>query len=404
MTSTTTPVIAGFNAGIKVTIRADLYPTFQNMQQLAVQGNHWARLSVGYLKSLSANQFKDNVFVKDNGRLEQYGEYTIILPGCRASFHKNDKGEFFIYALEADANYSDLQQAQKKPGLYRVQKTNGDKWSSILVEDGKITPDKNNTVVIADRRISVEDALEDAPDAVGSSGLTSGNDLESSGFNLHFTPGKGRIGGLRNIRQAKNSDTDPDLHESALLLARAMKKSMHVKGVKWVSEAGGSGVLTQAMRILKDQNIKFSDTGHCVFYDSITTNLVKAETLARDIGLKAERVTHKKNLFNPNQFIGSGIGGGYITAYQRYRKDDKYTVLKLGTDVVKETSAHKGLLATFGVTGAAVTSALGLSAGAIALPASIAFAAAYLPQIIEAGTSIAEANFPKQVKKIKGKF
>lgn len=88
----------------------------------------------------------------------------------------------------------------------------------------------------------------------------------------------------------------------------------------------------------------------------------------------------------------------------RYRNDDKYTALKLGADVVKETSAHKGLLATFGVTGAAVTSALGMSVSAIALPAGIAFAAAYLPKIIEAGTSIAEANFPQQVKKIKGKF
>lgn len=401
---TTSKSIAGFNAGIKVTIRADLYPTFQNMQQLAVQGNHWARLSVGYLKSLASGQFKNNVFVQDNGRLEQHAEYTIILPGCRASFHKNDKGEFFIYALEADGNYSELQKNQERPGLYRVQKGSGDKWQSTFIDDGNISSDKNNTVVIADRRRKVEDAAEDAPNAVGSSGLTSGHDLESNGFNLHFTPGAGRIGGLRNIRQAKNSDTDPGLHESALLLARSMKKSMHVKGVKWVSDAGGSGVLTQAMRILKDQNIKFSDTGHSVFYDSITTNLVKAETLARDIGLKAERVSHKKNLFNPNQFIGSGIGGGYITAYQRYRKDDKYTALKLGTDVVKETSAHKGLLATFGITGAAVTSAFGLSTGAIALPAGIAFAAAYLPQIIEAGTSLVEANFPKQVKKIKGKF
>jgi hypothetical protein len=398
------PVVAGFHAGIKVTIRPDLYPVFQNMQQLAVQGNHWARLSVSYLKSLSSGQFKNNVFVQDNGRLEQHEEYTIILPGCRAAFRKNEKGEFFIYALEADSNYSELQRSQTKPGLYRASRANDERWSAILVEDGKIQSDKNNTVVIADRYTSVDDALKYAPDAASSSGLTTGRILESDGFNLHFTPGKKRIGGLRNIHQAVNSDTDSDLHESAILLARAMTKSIHVKNVNWVSEGGGSGVLTQAMRILRDQNIRFADSGHAVFFDGITTNLVKAESLAREIGLKAERVTHKKNLLNPNQLIGSGFGGGYVTAYMRYRKDDKYTALKFGSDVVKETSAHKGVLATFGVTGAAVTSALGMSAGAIALPAGIAFAAAYLPKIIEAGTSIAEANFPQQVKKIKDKF
>lgn len=406
MTNNSNPVVVhGASAGIPVAIKPELAPVYRNMERLAKQGNHWARLCVYHLQSLSSNQFKNNVFVHDNGRLEQFGEYTMILPGCRASFRKNQKGQFYIYALEADANFLELQKQGKAPSLFRVAKSDKKSWDLEFIPNGDIKHEKGRIVAISDQQRLISEATNSCARAIGGAPIGGGSYVSKlNGFDMHFTPGKHKIGGLRNIGQARNAATSRDLHESALLLANTMERSRKVNGVSWISDNGGSGVLTQAMRILKDKKISFKDTGHHAFFSNLTTDLVTIEQLARDLEISFSRTTHKRNFLHPDQLIGAGVLSGYRASWNRFRKDKNHSVLKLGTDTVKETSGFSSAAGTLGLSSAAVAAAFGVSASSIALPAGIAFAVAIGPKIFKAGSALAEAWMPNQYDKIKGKF
>lgn len=368
MSSVPVKTIAGLNAGIRVTIKSDLYPLFQSMQSAARQGSHWARICVEHLESLSSGHIKTGVYVQGNANQEEFGEYTIILPGCKASFRKNNTGAFYIYSLEADANYTELQRGEERPGLYNVKKKD-DKWDAELATNGRIQERKNNVVTISDQLESVSDAAKLAPGAIADSGQASVSALASNGFDLHFTPGGHRIGGLRNLKQAYTAETDAGLHESALLLAGTMESSLKIKDVTWVSERGGSGVLTQAMRILKDRGVNFKDSGHKAFFSKLQTNLGSAEQLARDIGIGFDGKSHSKELINVNQLLGSGLFGGFVNPVKRYRKDDKYTALNMVSDIWSEGIAHKQTVGAVLGTGAVVT---GLQTSALGLGAALA--------------------------------
>lgn len=406
MTSNSNPIVVhGASAGIPVSIKTELAPVYRNMERLAKQGNHWARLCVYHLQSLSSNQFKNNVFVHDNGRLEQFGEYTMILPGCKASFRKNQKGQFYIYALEADSNYMDLQKSGGAPGLFEINRSGQSDWSSTFSPNGNIKKEKGRVVTVSDRERELSTAVINGARAAGSAPIGGGSYITKlNGFDLHFTPGRNKIGGLRNITQARNAAIDPELHESALLLARTMENAKQITGVSWISEGGGSGVLTQAMKILKDKKISFKDSDHHAYFNGITTDLLVAEQLARDLDLKFTRSTHKRNLLHPSQLIGAGVLGGYRASLDRFRQDKKHTVLKVGTDVVKETSAFTSAAGTLGLSGAAVAAAFGVSASSLVLPAGIAFAVAMGPKILKTGSTLVEAWLPNQYEKLKGKF
>ncbi|HWV14675.1 MAG TPA: hypothetical protein VN030_04525, partial [Cellvibrio sp.] len=281
-------------------------------------------------------------------------------------------------------------------------------WQATIIPNGFIEKRGVNIVSIADTYMEVKDALENVSDAIGNSGHagTGGRTLKSNGFDLHFTPGEKRIGGLTNIQQAYNAATDTSLHESAILLARTMENARSIKGVAWVSQSGGLGVLTQAMRILNDKGVDFKESEHFVFFSNPTTNLTKAEQLARNIGIAVDRKSHSKNLLNIEQLFGRGFLGGLAAGIQRYRSDKKYTALKLGVDAYKEVSEHKAIVGMFGVTGSAVAAALGSSVMAASLPAGIALAVALEvgPKVLGVGGATMQAYFPKQYKKLTDHF
>ncbi|MES2824593.1 MAG: hypothetical protein V4732_13395 [Pseudomonadota bacterium] len=370
MSSVPVKTIAGLNAGIRVTLKYDLFPLYNAMKERAKAGNHWARICVNELESLSSGHVKNNVYVQGNGRHEEFGEYSVILPGCRASFRKNNTGAFYIYSLEVDGNFTELQRDKKKPGLYNVKKDNK-KWNAELETQGKIKERKNNLVTISDQINNVDFAAILAPQAMTESGRATTGFLESNGFDLHFTPGKKRIGGLANLKQAYNAETDASLHESAILLAGTMESARNIKDVTWVSERGGSGVLTQAMRILKERGVNFSASGHKAFFSNLQTNLGNAEGLARNIGIGFDGKSHSKEMINVNQLLGSGLFGGFVNPVKRFIKDDKYSALNCISDMGKEAGSHKELYGK--VTGAAGV-VLGLKTAGVGLGTAMAVA------------------------------
>lgn len=68
-----------------------------------------------------------------------------------------------------------------------------------------------------------------APQAMIESDQVSASALTSNDFDLHFTPGKKCIGGLRNLQQAYKAETDASLHESAILLADTMASARTIE-------------------------------------------------------------------------------------------------------------------------------------------------------------------------------
>ena len=286
-------VVAGNSAGIKVTATPQIASAYSNLQRLAKQGNHWARICVENINSLSSGHFKNNVFVQSDG-LGKFPEFSMILPGLIIQLRKRSNSDYVIFNIGMDSNYQSLQKTFKKPGLFKVKKIEG-KLAATFMPDGNILADKNRVVTISDQHESPEKAAINSQSAASNSPMAA--HASRGGFDMHFTPGTFNIGGLKRLDQARNADTCPELRESALILAKTMQDARKTEGVNWISQGGGSGVLTQAMRILKEQGADFKKAEHYVFFSDLTTNLVKAESLARDIGMKFERQTKSINYF-----------------------------------------------------------------------------------------------------------
>ncbi|MFA7554495.1 MAG: hypothetical protein WCY88_09625 [Spongiibacteraceae bacterium] len=174
-----------------------------------------------------------------------------------------------------------------------------------------------------------------------------------------------------------------------------------ISGVAWISERGGSGVLTQAMQILKERNVNFKASDHHVFFSQPTTNLVKAETLARDVGLSFSRSTHKTNKLNPNELIGGlNVAGDFVGIYQRFRADEDYSAVNMGVDMAKSTGGSWQAITTVSASSAAVTAAMGLGGTAVALPAAIAVASA----MAGTGHALFKAWLPQRYRSLVSKL
>ena len=384
-----------------VAIAPEYAATYANIKAMA-KSSYAAFIVKRELEALLGNGFKDSVYTTTEVGNGGYATYKMVLPGCVAYFHKNAQGCFYIYHLEANFEYLDLQRKGAKPGLHRVE--NKDRqWMTEFAENGQIKTSPGRVVAISDSGSSLEEAvgavvpvITSAPE-IGESKKA----LKLDGFDLHFTPGKTRFGGMRNRIQAAQPETTSSLNESALLLANTMQYAVKTKMVSWITQGGGSGIMTQALQILKDKNIDFSGTEHQIFFSGITTNLVKAEQLARDLGLETGRLTHSRNPLNLNQLLGPGLLNGYAAAWQRYRQEKAHTTLKFSADIVRETSQLTSVPALFGLSASA---ALGVPAAALAMPAGVMFMIAAGPKILSGGNKLFEAWFPEQYRKLSGKF
>ena len=251
-------VIAGQHSGKSVKITPTAKLVYDQLVKLARDGNnYWAEITVKAINELAAGRLhQSNIFVKP-GAVHRNGteEFVMILPGCKVICEKLDADGFKILHFEADIQYGEAIESGGAPGLYTATHRGNNEWDAELEIHGRIKEEKNRMVAISDSgykepaRAATVAALRvaEAPFTGGSSMV---ND---DGFDLHFTPGEKRLGGLRNYRNAIRVNQYTELNESALLLARTMYQAKDIKGVRWVSEEGGSGVLTQAMTILAGQ-------------------------------------------------------------------------------------------------------------------------------------------------------
>ncbi|QKX15814.1 hypothetical protein [Microbulbifer sp. YPW1] len=392
-------IIAGKSAGKKVSITPQAEPVYKEIRNLAKQGNYWAQITVNALHQLASGRLhQDNIFIKP-GPVHRGGEeeFVMILPGCKVTVEKQSKDAFKIVYFEADAGYAELQQKENTPGIYEALYTREEVWTSVKSKAGKISPQKGRLVAVCNSGYPDPNkaARATAPKVASShySTETGESTLRKTNFDLHFTPGKKKIGGLINLKDARNPSAKSDIHASALLLSRAMYQSRKVDNVKWIAEYGGSAVLTQAMKILASQGVKLPK--HSIFLYEPKTSQVEVLNAARAIN-----VTIGRKLSRISPINLSAVFGQPAASVNRISNEKDYKIRRAIGD-----SVQMGALFTGGLTFAgAVAGYAGINIGVIAGTVGTAGAASipalgvFLTAVSKAAPYIKEVNtFTKTV-------
>lgn len=392
--------IAGKHSGNLVTCSPSAQPIYDLLEHKAKCGNHWARITVSGLQSLCAGRMHlNNVFIKPATNIA-YGhdEFFLVLPGCKATVEKQSNGQFRVLHIEVDASYGALQKEGKKPGLWHVKKSDSG-WRASYVKNGYIKGKDHRVIAITDSGHSDIDSVleESVPHVINAPVSDSEITLNNTGFDMHHTPGDGIIGGMLNARQAAMAERDPNLHESAVILAKTMFSAREIKNVRWLSVRGGSGVLTQAMQILVDQGVTLNK--HYVQFSAPTTSLNKAVFLAQRLELsKLRNYHHNRKLLDPHQALGGGLLSNYMVPYQRLRHENDYGGLKFVGDLYRGTNAIKAA----GATTMAVGAAAGITSG-VSIPTALMFIGA-LAGTASLAPKLTEAYLPRLHGKVKEKF
>ncbi len=401
MSANNSPVIAGKTSGIPIEATPQAQLVFKNLERQAPK-NYWAHMIVNGINALCSGQMSvNNVFIKEQAYSKgaKGSEFYVVLPGCTASMKKLSTGRYKLLHMTADMNYFDGQKKALKPGTYTAIKDDQD-WSTKFIPTGNISQKEDRVVAITDGIYNEpDDAASQCEGFIVNSPVSGGEyTIYKNGFDMHFTPGTGRIGGLSNLKQAFNSENSPGLHESAYLLAKTMQDAKDIDGVRWIAERGGSGVLTQAMRILADKGVTLEK--HTVFLSNPHTQQHKIIELGSKLNLRTARNISINNTIHPSELVGGvffGVGG-YYTATKRLQFENNYTKLNFVGDIAKETVNLKGA----GGTGIAIGAAMGISLG-VTLPAVFAFVGA-VGASMGVSSKLAETFIPRLFNKMKGKF
>ena len=401
-------VIAGQHSGKPVKITPTAKPVYDQLVKLARDGNnYWAEITVKAINELAAGRLhQSNIFVKP-GAVHRNGteEFVMILPGCKVTCEKLDADGFKILHFEADINYGELIESGKKPGLYKASKVN-DIWQAEFRENGLIEHKEDRLVAISDSGYdSPMSAADVAAPRIGEAPHVGGLRVNTKGFDLHFTPGEKCIGGLKNYRNAIRVNQYTELHESALLLARTMYDAKKVEGVTWVSEDGGSGVLTQAMTILASQGVQLP--GHVVFMFNPTTSPNTAVKAAHSLGVLLDRKFIKTR---PINIVGNR--DHLEMNWNRWKSEnDRLTALQAGVDAFAYGKSLQGIIMTgatiaagvAGVAGVSLTAPAALTTFLTVIGGAVA-AGKGAGTVASVGNDLVRTLLPKHHDKLKGKF
>lgn len=391
--------IAGRHTGKPITITPQAEPIWNELVKLANAGNYWAQLTVRGIEQLAAGRLsQNNIFVKP-GSVHRGGteEFVVILPGCKVTAEKLPNDSYKLLLFEADLHYGQLIEQGMAPGLYQVEKE--DSWKSRLRIDGKIEKANHRVVAISDSGYEdPEEAAQTAAISIVDSPVSGGAyTLSDTGFDLHFTPGENKIGGLKNYKKALRPLKDQDLHNSAMLLARVMYMAKDQKRIRWIAEYGGSAVLTQAFKILSDRKIKLNQ--HTAFLVRPTTS--PHEAIKAVHAVEGVILDRKFSAIEPLNYIGNRDGLAVVK--ERRKREIDYTWKMAATDRVLAGTNINGAIG-FVAGGAAL---MGL---AVSVPATCAFltvlggAAAVTAKAGVLGKMAMESWAPRKYNELKSKL
>lgn len=344
--------ISGAKAGRNVRCSPQALSTYNELVAMSAS-NYWAGMIVRGIKGLSCGRLHmDNIYVEQARNISHgNGLFYAILPGVRATFEELNDGSYQLMFLKPDRAYFEKQRQESKPGLWKFDSSLSDQGT--FRPEGQIENRPCRPVTITDQiHGSAADAAHSAQEAISQVNSSIRDVSQSSGFDLHFTPGKNHIVGLKNANASLNAESGREIIESATLLANTMYKARNIEGVVWCSDWGGSAVLTRALQILKKQEFKFTKA-HSVFLHRPTTPSSKTLELAGELGLKLAGNGGTKQGLRINEIRGNHL-------------DDKVTFASVlaatsfGASAVGAVGTFAALSPLTAITGAGVT-ALGVA-------------------------------------------
>lgn len=392
-------VIAGTQSGAIVELNRTQTQFYNNLLKLKRQGNYWAALIIKELQSLSSGHIKRNVFVNPQTLSTPYTSFEMLLPGCRASVLKCTSGKYLVWKMKLDDKYTTLQSEGVKPGLYHVSKSENH-WKSSFKESGEISSLNYPVISISDGSGNLTTAASDCANHLSKSSQIGSLPLQKEGFDMHYTPGES-IGGLKQINQALFAGSHSSIRESAQLLAYTMERAKNTDTVLWLTQAGGSGVLTQAMEILRSRGIRFDENNHRVYFSHPTTSYVVAQNLAMELGMKFDRDNLSIHPFNLNELVGGMcVLGSYVAGYQRVKNDPEYNALNYGVDSLKGVSRNWQAISLTAGCATAVSAVLNAGGSAVAIPAVITAATA----TAGLGKTLFQQWLPERYRRFVGKL
>jgi len=268
----TMPIISGKHGGKIIRCKHEIYPVYEELLKMSQAGNYWAGVTIKGLETLTHGKINNrNIFVRLNRAYTKPGtshkdEFLIMLPGITTVVERIPNDEYIMNYVKLDTAYFERMKDSQEPGLFLVHKNNGS-WDAKKARDNlvkEISEKEERLVSISDG--GYKDYSEAADHSARVLSRIPGEKpdrLARNGFDMHYTPHHSTFGGLANYYQATRPLIDSEASPSAIVLAETMKNAQDTKYVQWVSEFGGSTVLTQAMAILVDQGVTLPE--HNIF-------------------------------------------------------------------------------------------------------------------------------------------
>jgi len=313
---------SGRNAGKRINIEPGIQSTYDDLIKAADRNNHWAKIAVKMIHGMSSERDNSQYVYIRPGPIVTRGreEFFVTLPGCKATIERRSNDQYYLMDLTFDDTYSEINNLTQATGLHKAKKSDGNNdWGSTFYKNGQTDASGNGIRIAAITDGNHEDAekaaqtiaasIAKAPDAPSEKNFTE--------MDVHYTHGTGKHGGLLNRKMAINPLNNDKIHGSAILLAKSMMSAKD-KNITWVSEKGGSAVLTQALEIVSNNNVRLEK--HNVFLYDPTTSTNQALQAARRAGIELDRYAVHTGIFNP-----MGNSGQLTMLYNRVKSDKDYT-------------------------------------------------------------------------------
>lgn len=282
--NTNLPVSAPGASGKCLTIVPSAAPQLKLLQSAAKQGFYYPMLALKQLNSLSAGPLgKHNVFIPNinDSRAHTLQMFCMYLPGIKATIERRSNDTYTITQLEMSDGYAQIGKGDDRPGIYAVSKRDN-KYTAKYKSNDRITPEDKRVVVICDG--GYVEPNKAAEDAAGRLKETAGqHEAVSSEFDIMYSAIGQKLGGMRNYDPTAITAS----YASASILANAMIQAQNKKQVRWISEFGGSAVLTQAMHIVAQQNVRLEN--HIAYMFKPATDPTQAARLAHKVGFMIGR-------------------------------------------------------------------------------------------------------------------
>ncbi|MFL0797195.1 MAG: hypothetical protein K6L73_06850 [Cellvibrionaceae bacterium] len=284
------------------------------------------------LQGLNAgHDHQDNILQNAIPSLQDPRRFVIELPGCAAVMELRPCGNYYLIKV---GEVSLQEHARNSTGLYQAQKS-PTAWD--VANEERVDLAQGRSLVIGDRHKSAKTTAKFGVKALEATNAF--NRFQDTGFYLHHSYGEKSATGYIRRKSVINPLSIKEVRDSSRKLANTMlqvrAESQKVenpdnrKNFGWISESGGSAVLTQALYRLKRSGISFHGHNHHMYFHEIASNADLAVKLALDLGFKLPDKPFSKPLWKATSLA---VGGGHSAINYRYKAEKDY----LGGMVVRD--------------------------------------------------------------------